>query len=389
MQNTNSSSSYLLKKIAGFDFNQFFIRRNRIFLHFLMWICFSILLFLSYKIAYKLSNFNSFILTIRMALVNASVFYLFFYLLVPIIISGKRLQSVGLLIFSLPATIFVWTGLTYASSLLYYRLGFEVENGELKGAISAAAAQSFSQAMSFKRMLSQTIIIISLLSPFFFIKILSEISKIYRKNLEIQNQKSALEIQNINMERDFLKAQLNPHFLFNTLNNLYSLSLKKDKATPEVILNLSEIMSYTLYESNSERVSLEKELAFLKNYFDLEKMRYPKESSIQYKIIGENHAKSLTIAPLLTFTFIENAFKYGLKSNREKYLKMNISIEDHIFEFRLENDIEQEIKSEKLGGIGIKNTKKRLQLLYPDQYELKIKTEGSKFKILLKINLAN
>lgn len=79
-----------------------------------------------------------------MALVNASVFYLFFYLLVPIIISGKRLQSVGLLIFSLPATIFVWTGLTYASSLLYYRLGFEVENGELKGAISAAVGSPFS-----------------------------------------------------------------------------------------------------------------------------------------------------------------------------------------------------------------------------------------------------
>lgn len=389
MQNTNIPSSYFINKIIRFDFDHFFTQQNRIFLHFLMWISFSILLFLSYKLAYHLSNFNSFILTLRMALVNASVFYLFFYFLLPKIISGKRLQSIGLFIFSLPFCIFMWTLLTYAFSLLYHQLGFEIQNGELKGAISNAAAQTIFQTISLKRMLSQTIIIISLLSPFFFIKILYEISKLYRKNLKIQSEKSALEIENINIERDFLKSQLNPHFLFNTLNNLYSLALKKDHMVPEVILNLSEIMSYTLYESNSDKVSVEKEFAFLKNYFELEKMRYPKGSEIQYEIEGEAHFKSLKIAPLLTFIFIENAFKYGLKSNHKPYLKMHINIHNRIFEFSLINDFEQVLKTDKVGGIGIENIRKRLQLLYPGQYELQIKNDDYKFEVILKINLEN
>nr|WP_305050716.1 histidine kinase [Elizabethkingia bruuniana] len=93
----------------------------------------------------------------------------------------------------------------------------------------------------------------------------------YNRTLKLQQQKMEVEIQNINMEKNFLKAQLNPHFLFNTLNNLYSLAIKKDNQTPEVILNLSEMMSYTLYESNTEKVSLDKELDFIKNYFELEK----------------------------------------------------------------------------------------------------------------------
>lgn len=389
MQITNNTSNYFIKKIARFDFDQFSKPRNRILLHLLMWTSFSILLFLSYKLAYQLSNFNALIFTIRMAVVNASVFYLFFYAILPQIISGKRLQSIFFLVFSLPLCILIWTFLTYAFSLLYHRLGFEVQNGELKGAVSNAAAQTIFQAISLKRMLSQTIIIISLLSPFFFIKILYEISKLYRKNLKIQNEKSALEIQNINIERDFLKAQLNPHFLFNTLNNLYGLALKKDDSTPEVILNLSEIMSYTLYESNSEKVPLQKELAFLKNYFELEKMRYPKDSNIHCEIEGEDQVHSLKIAPLLTFTFIENAFKYGLKSNTDPYIKMHINIHNQKLEFRLENDAELMSKSVKLGGIGIENIKKRLQLLYPNQYDLQIKNDYDKFEVSLKINLEN
>lgn len=389
MQNKNNPPNYFIKKIKTFDFDRLSNQPNRIFLHLLMWVSFSILLFLSYQLAYQLSNFNALILTVRMALINASVFYLFFYVLLPKVISGRKLQSIGLLVFSLPFCILMWTVLTYFFSLLYNQVGFEIQNGELKGAISNAAAQTFFQAISLRRMLSQTIIIISLLSPFFFIKILYEISKLYRKNLKIQSEKSTLEIQNINIERDFLKSQLNPHFLFNTLNNLYSLALKKDDTTPEVILNLSEIMSYTLYESNADKVSVDKELAFLKNYFELEKMRYPTGSNIQFKIKGESHSKLLKIAPLLTFIFIENAFKYGLKSDHTRYLKMNINIHNGIFEFRLENDVEQILRTDNVGGIGLENIRKRLELLYPNQYELEIKNDDYIFEVTLKINLEN
>ncbi|MDW8549591.1 sensor histidine kinase [Epilithonimonas ginsengisoli] len=250
-----------------------------------------------------------------------------------------------------------------------------------------SADQSFLEAVSPKRMLSQSIIIISILSPFFFLKILFEIFKLYNRNLKLQKNKLEVEIQNINIEKDFLKSQLNPHFLFNTLNNLYGLSVKKDDSAPEVILNLSEIMSYTLYESNSEKVALEKELDFIKNYFELEKMRYPKDKNIQLEILGGNQLNGLYIAPLLTFTFIENTFKYGLKHSKNQFIDQKIKIENKTFYFVLENDFDKsEIKKE-FGGIGLENIKKRLQLLYPNQHDLKISTFENSFKVELKINL--
>jgi two-component system LytT family sensor kinase len=238
-----------------------------------MWLGFSVLLFLSYVIGYKLVYFDAVLLTIRMALVNMIVFYMLFYLLLPKIFSGSKNRIIILLLLVFPISIFVWMAATYFISLFYYALGLEVTFGELKGVIKMSANQTFLEAVSPKRMLSQTIIIISLLSPFCFAKILVEIMKLYNKKFQIEREKTALEIQNIQIEKDFLKAQLNPHFLFNTLNNLYGLTVRKDNLAPELILNLSDIMSYTLYESNTEIVRLEKELDFIKNYIALEKMR--------------------------------------------------------------------------------------------------------------------
>lgn len=387
MQDTKIFSNYLASKIAEFNFDKFYTKSNRILLHVFMWLSFSILLILSYVLAYQLSYFNAFILTIRMTTVNMIVFYMFFYLLLPKIFSGGKARMVILLLFTFIVSIFVWMAVTYFFSLLYHSLGFEILKGELKGAIGMSASQTFLQAISIKRMFSQAFIIISILSPFFFVKILFEISKLYNKTLNIQSQKAALEIQNINIEKNFLKAQLNPHFLFNTLNNLYGLSIKKDDSTPEVILNLSDIMSYTLYESNTEKVALEKELDFIKNYFELEKMRYSANKNIQFHIPEGEDLSGLYIAPLLTFTFIENAFKYGLKGNKEQFIYLNIKIQDRTFYFELENDVEQGIKDNEFGGIGVRNARKRLQLLYPNKHQLDIENLETKFKVNLKIDL--
>ncbi|MCD0476197.1 sensor histidine kinase [Flavobacterium sp. EDS] len=387
MQDTKIFSNYLASKIAEFNFDKFYTKSNRILLHVFMWLSFSILLSLSYVLAYQLSYFNAFILTVRMTTVNMIVFYMFFYLLLPKIFSGGKARMVILLLFTFIVSIFVWMAVTYFFSLLYHSLGFEILKGELKGAIGMSASQTFLQAISIKRMFSQAFIIISILSPFFFVKILFEISKLYNKTLNIQSQKSALEIQNVNIEKNFLKAQLNPHFLFNTLNNLYGLSIKKDDSTPEVILNLSDIMSYTLYESNTEKVALEKELDFIKNYFELEKMRYSANKNIQFHIPQGEDLSGLYIAPLLTFTFIENAFKYGLKGNKEQFIYLNIKVQDRTFYFELENDVEQGIKDNEFGGIGVTNVRKRLQLLYPNKHQLDIENLETKFKVNLKIDL--
>jgi two-component system LytT family sensor kinase len=387
MQDTKIFSNYLASKIAAFNFDKYYTKKNRILLHVFMWLSFSILLILSYVLAYQLSYFEAFILTVRMTTVNMIVFYMFFYLLLSKIFSGGKARMLILLLFTFIISIFVWMAVTYFFSLLYHSLGFEIGKGELKGAIGMSASQTFLQAISVRRMFSQAFIIISILSPFFFVKILFEISKLYNKTLNIQSQKAALEIQNINIEKNFLKAQLNPHFLFNTLNNLYGLSIKKDDSTPEVILNLSDIMSYTLYESNTEKVALEKELDFIKNYFELEKMRYSAYKNIQFHIPEGEDLSGLYIAPLLTFTFIENAFKYGLKGNQKQFIHLEIKVQDRKFYFELENDVEQGIHDNEFGGIGITNARKRLQLLYPNKHQLDIENLETKFKVNLKIDL--
>jgi len=175
-QDTRIFSSYLTSKIAEFDFDSLYSKTSRILLHVCMWFTFSILLLLSYILAYKLSFFNATILTIRMTSVNMLVFYLFFYVLLPKILSGSKNKIILLLVISLPILLFIWIATTYFFSLFYHSLGFEIENGELKNAIKMSADQTFVQAVSLKRMISQAFIVISILSPFFFVKILFEIS---------------------------------------------------------------------------------------------------------------------------------------------------------------------------------------------------------------------
>ncbi|WP_288790301.1 sensor histidine kinase [uncultured Elizabethkingia sp.] len=383
------SNNYFSDKIATFDFDQFYTKKRRILFHSTLWLLFATFLLLSYILAYNIPPLHSLILTLRMTICNMAVFYTFFYILLPRIFEGGKIKAIVLLLLSIPFCIYLWMAITYFITLVYNNFGFDIPIGELKGVISKAAEQNFAQALSFRRVLSQIIIVISLLSPFFFVKILFEIFRMYNRTLKLKEQKMKVEIQNINMEKDFLKAQLNPHFLFNTLNNLYGLAIKKDNQTPEVILNLSEMMSYTLYESNTDKVSLDKELDFIKNYFELEKMRYPADNNIQINISNEGRNSGLYIAPLLTFSCIENAFKYGLRSSKEQFIFLNIKTEKNTFYFQLENDIEKINQGISVGGIGLENMRKRLVLLYPDQHELQIENTENRFKVTLKIVLDN
>ncbi len=384
MSNSESSLGYFYKKIETFDFDQFYTQKTRFVIHFLMWSSFAFLLMLTYQLAYKLTFIESLWMTLRMSSVNMSVFYFFFYIVVPKFNHLDRLKSILLLIFSSFFCGFIWLIMTYFFSKTYHYFGIDISAGELKGVIAMSAKQTFAEAISFKRLISQTIIIFSNLSPFFFFKILFEIFRIYNKVLKVQQQKANLEIEKINIEKDFLKSQLNPHFLFNTLNNLYGLTIKKDETAPDLILSLSDIMSYTLYESNTSKVALTKELEFIQHYFQLEKMRYSDKSKIELTIEGNEH---LMIAPLLTFTFIENAFKYGLKNKENAYLKLNIKVENGIFTFTLANDVNIQANENKYGGIGTENVRKRLHLIYPTQHQLNIEQNENCYKVELRIDL--
>lgn len=369
------------------DFERFYNGSPKIIFHFMMWFFFSTLLFVYYRFDSKITYFECFLMTFRTFVSNAVIFYGFFYLIFPKI---KKFRINNFLIITsilIPVSIYIWLIVNNSMFRLYHYLGWEIKTGRFAGIIKVFANQSIKEVIGLEVVLSNIMLVIYILSPFFFVKILFEIVRIYNKTTQLQQQKLEVEIQNVNIEKDFLKSQLNPHFLFNTLNNLYGLIVKKDDSAPEVVLNLSDIMSYTLYESNSEKVSLEKELDFIRNYFELEKMRYPRDKNIQLEILGDDQSAGLYIAPLLTFTFIENAFKYGLKNSANQFIDQKIKVENDIFYFVLENDFDKtEIKKE-FGGIGLENIKKRLQLLYPNQHDLKITTLENSFKIELKINL--
>ncbi len=386
MTRKETSKGYFYTKIEHFDFEKFYTKKMLFSLHFLMWSVFGILLMITYQLAYHLTFFEALMMTVRMTCVNMSVFYIFFYLIFPKFIYLNRFNSIIYLLLSCIFCGFLWLFVTYLFSKLYVFLGIDISSGELKGVISMSANQPLREAISPKRLLSQAMIIFANLSPFFFFKLLFEIFRVYNRVLKIQKQKASLEIEKINIERDFLKAQLNPHFLFNTLNNLYGLTIKKDDTAPEMILNLSEIMSYTLYESDTDKVQLSKELTFVQNYFELEKMRYPNKENITLELPNYD-CSNFMIAPLLTFTFIENAFKYGLKNKKNPFLHLKIELKNDVFVFHLQNDKMIEEISHKAGGIGTENAKKRLQLLYPSKHHLTIHDKETIFEVKLMIDL--
>lgn len=187
-------------------------------------------------------------------------------------------------------------------------------------------------------------------------------------------------------ELSYLKAQINPHFLFNTLNSIYSLSLTNSEDTPDALIKLSEMMRYVLYETKTEKVALEKELAYIEGYIALQKLRLTSLTKVDFKAAADN--PSLQIEPLLMIAFIENAFKYGVSTDLESQIDIKVNQNGEWLEMDCENDMVVEKKAgDEANGIGIDNVKKRLELVYPGKHQLLIKENGTRYSVKLKIQL--
>ncbi len=193
------------------------------------------------------------------------------------------------------------------------------------------------------------------------------------------------EKEKITAELQLLKAQVHPHFLFNTLNNIYSFSLTNSPKTPELILKLSSLLSYMLYDCKADEVSLEKEVEVMKDYVDLERERYGNKIEISWNIEGD--IKDKYIVPLLLLPFLENAFKHGTSEQLEKpWLSFDLVIKQNMMKCKVVNSKNEFVAVSK-NGIGVENVKKRLAFLYPEKHELKINNEGDFFVVSLLINL--
>ena len=185
-------------------------------------------------------------------------------------------------------------------------------------------------------------------------------------------------------ELNFLKSQIQPHFFFNTLNNLYSLTLKKSDQAPEVVLKLSDLMSYMLYETNTPKVSLNKEIVYLENYIDLEKLRFGNNLTVSFNIDGQTDG--VYLPPLVLILFIENCFKHGARDKLNKMeIDIGIKVEDgHLF-FNVKNPVAENSAAKNANGLGLKIARRRLQLLYNDDYSLDEIREGKQYAVSLKI----
>lgn len=220
-----------------------------------------------------------------------------------------------------------------------------------------------------------------------FLSILNHNFKTLSKNKELENKILEAELQIKEQELSYLKKQIHPHFLFNTLNTIYGFALKKSQHTPEIILKLSNILDYILYQINKPKVSLKEEVLHIKEYIDLEKIRFQETLKIEFSCtdIDEN----IQISPMLLIPFVENTFKHGNLVNG--YLRINIDIianHDQL-DFNIRNSfLHHETENSRI-GIGLENIKKRLDFLYNDNYFLESEIAENWFNIKLVIKNLN
>lgn len=203
---------------------------------------------------------------------------------------------------------------------------------------------------------------------------------------ELEAKRKEIENEQLMTELRFLKEQINPHFLFNTLNNLYYLAHTNSPNTKEVIAKLSQMMRYMIYEANNEKVPVSKEIEYIENYIALEKLRLEDDFPIEISIKGDY--SRLQIAPLIFITFLENAFKHGTNhGDKESWVRVAFEFNENHCKYMVSNSKGEKSKETDKSGIGLKNTKRRLNLSYENLHTLEIIENELTFEVKLEIDL--
>lgn len=216
--------------------------------------------------------------------------------------------------------------------------------------------------------------------------LMSTVLRMYEEwNASFKKQKE-VETEQKTSELNFLKAQLNPHFFFNSLNTIYSLSIKKSDTTPEAVLNLADLMRYMLYETNKELVRLTDELSYIESYIELQKLRLTDNNIVNYEVNGNPHG--ISVPPLLFICFIENAFKHGVTTSRNCEIDIKFNISNNEVQMLVVNDINLQASSKDgTPGLGIENTLKRIELYFAGSYKLDKYVANNKFYVDLLLTL--
>lgn len=322
------------------------LRNKAIFVHALIWVA---LLVVLYLVNVREKPGHAAIVILLYGGLNILIFYVHYFFINPLLIGANKYWKAGLyMIIVLVASVVIKYGiaLSFDDIILKYR---DTDNQE-------------------KTLTAVQYTVAALISGLFFM-LLSTSVYVISMNFTTREHRKSLENEKLNAELAFLKSQINPHFLFNSLNNIYSLAYQKSDKTPEAVLKLSEIMRYMLYESNEETVLLEDEINYLQNYIELQKLRFKEKVYVDLQIAIDKAGHH--IMPLLLISFLENAFKHGVSTDVKKPIRLTIKVKDSRLHFRAENAKNQQNKDQ-TKGVGLTNLKRRLQLGYPERHTINV-----------------
>ena len=323
-----------------------FLKKSAL-IHALVWV---ILMVLMVLLQSRNFGWSALIVVVPFGFVNIGVFYAQYRWIAPLIMAGNQYANAFLKLLLILIT----------SILIKYGIALQFEDLILKFGVDKQERFTIWQYFFSAGIIS------------FFFALISTMLYILLTSFRQQQVRKNLETEKLNAELAFLKFQINPHFLFNSLNNIYALAYKKSPKTPEAILKLSEMMRYMLYESNDERVFLANEIQYLMNYIELQRLRYKEEITIVWGLdLEEDDKYAYKVMPLLLISFLENAFKHGVSNNPEKPIRVKLSIDQNRLHYRVENTKNLAYK-DLTRGVGLDNLKRRLELGYPDQHTLQI-----------------
>lgn len=327
-----------------------------VLLHFLVWICLFFYPFLFHYL--PLNDSHAIFRVLFFLLLVSSFFYANSHVLIPRVLGKKKILLylvLSLIFLGLVATgsgyIQIWLNPTAKNAEWLFRRGINT------GLVAGLLAWVISSA----------------------IRVTTEWFKNQQMIKTTANEKLKAEL-------NFLKSQVNPHFLFNALNNIYALQSKNAPGTGEAILRLSELIRYMLYETGPDYVSLDKEIAYIRNYIELQKLGLSEQVKIDLQVTGETSGKN--IRPMLLIPLVENMFKHGISYMGDSLLSMRIDITENALEIRTSNPYLDKGEQKENHGIGLDNLKKRLQLLYPSRHEFSATVANDRFETYLKINFS-
>ncbi len=335
-------------------------------IHIVVWLGYAMIMF--YWLSFPFESQAAALFTIRIVLLDAFLFYFNTFLLLPRLVGHSRYTWYGIAVLLLVAgTYFV---VALSDGMLFQNIWM---NSRFH-----IHPFSFNRHTIYRRILPHLLSSLAIL-------FISTVYWVISENRKKKQWEMSLLNENLQTEMKFLKSQINPHFLFNALNNIYSLSNSRSERAPEMILKLSEMLRYMLYESNEKKVPLRKEMSYILNYIDFQCLKIEEEPNV--RIDFQNADTTLPVEPMLFIPFIENSFKHSnIDDVPHGCIAMTITTEDSKVRFRIENSIpRQPYSKDGSGGIGLQNVRKRLELLYPGKHRLRIEEKNDLFLVDLEI----